>query len=77
MRVSRVALTLFLLLKSGSHFSFSSRGACCPNAESVTWLPRSSITSPQTLSLLRPFDSRAFARELTIFAFSSALKSSE
>ena len=68
--VSRIALIFFRLAKSGSHFSFSSKGACCPNAENVIWLPRSSIISPQTFSALKSAASIACFRELMIFSFS-------
>ena len=76
-KVSRIALIFFRFAKSGSHFVFSSKGACWPNAEYVIWLPRSSIASPQTFSTLNPASATAFLRELTIFSFSSGVKSSE
>jgi hypothetical protein len=43
----------------------------------VIWLPRSSITSPQTLPALKPDSATAFSSEAMIFVFSAGLKSSE
>ena len=77
MSASSVTLSIFRLLKSGSQCFFSSRGASWPRADIVTWLPRSSITCPHTFGLLRPFNPRALSRELTIFSFSSTVRSSE
>jgi len=75
--LSRTALIAVRLVKSGSHLSFSARGACWPRADSVIWLPRSSMTSPQTWAALEPVSSRAPRSALTILPFSSAVRSSE
>ena len=50
----RIALIFLRFSKSGSHVFFSSSGACCPSADNVIWLPRSSIKSPQCFSALKP-----------------------
>jgi hypothetical protein len=52
-------------------------GACCPSVENVTWLPQSSITSPHGPVVSNGDDAITIFNEPMIFAFSSAVKSSE
>jgi hypothetical protein len=70
-------LIFFRLAKSGSQVFLASSGACWPNAENVIWLPRSSMTSPQTFSTLKSAAAIDLLRALMIFSFSAAVKSSE
>src|SRR5664279_2816572 len=53
-RPARIDWMTLRLVNAGSHRFFSSIGACCPSAENVIWLPRSSMSSPQVLATLKP-----------------------
>ncbi len=62
---------------SGSHAALASTGACWPRAEKVTWLPRSSTTSPQVLASHRPSE-RAPCSSTSLTCFrTDSLRSSE